>query len=191
MDGDTTARLIYLGLLAAAVGGWAIVEMRGRLSQSLRYLVIWGLIGVGLLAGYGLWNDVQRGLFGGQTASEDGVITLPRARDGHFYADVTVQGQRITFLIDTGASSIVLTKSDARKLGIDPETLDYTGEAFTANGAVRTASIRLRQFALGPHTDQDVSADVNDGDLDVSLLGMSYLALFRMTVAGDQMELSR
>ncbi len=191
MDGDTTARLIYLGLLAAAVGGWAVVEMRGRLNQSLRFLLIWALIGVGLVAGFGLWADLSRGLIGGQRVAEGGTIALPRAQDGHFYADLIVEGQPIHFLIDTGASSIVLTKFDARKLGINPETLNFSGEAFTANGAVRTARISLSRVALGPHEDRDVAADVNDGDLDVSLLGMSYLALYRMSVAGDQMELSR
>lgn len=191
MDGDTTARLIYLGLLAAAIGGWAVAEMRGRLSQSLRFLLIWGLIGVGLVAGFGLWNDLQRGLIGGQSVTAGGTITLPRAADGHFYADLTVEGQRVRFLIDTGASSIVLTKFDARKLGIDPDTLNFSDEAFTANGAVRTARVTLAQVALGPQIDREVAADVNDGDLDVSLLGMSYLSLYRMSVDGDQMVLSR
>ena len=191
MDSDTTARLIYLSILAAAIGAWALAEMRSRLSQSLRYLVVWGLIGVGLVAGYGLWRDVQRDLIGGQAVSEAGVITLPRAQDGHFYADLMVEGQMIHFLIDTGASSIVLTKSDARRLGLKPDALSYSGQAFTANGAVRTARITLTQITLGSHADTDVTADVNDGDLDVSLLGMSYLTLYRLSVVGDQMTLSR
>lgn len=191
MDGDTTARLIYLGLLAAAIGGWAIVEMRGRLSQSLRALVVWGLIGVGLVAGYGLWADVQRGLIGGQSLSETGVLTLPRASDGHFYAELTVEGQPMRFLIDTGASGLVLTKQDAGKLGLDPDTLRFDGQANTANGTVRTARITLRQITLGPHSDRDVVAQVNDGDMDVSLLGQSYLSRYRISIVGNEMTLAR
>ncbi len=191
MDGDTVSRLIYLSLLAAAVGGWALMEMRGRLGQSLRYLLIWAFIAVGLIAGYGLWRDVQRGLIGGQSTSETGMVTLPRDADGHFYADLQIEGETIHFLIDTGASSIVLSKFDARKLGIDTDALAFSGQAMTANGTVRTAQVNLRQIALGPHVDTDVPADVNDGDLDTSLLGMSYLSLYRMTLAGDEMSLSR
>lgn len=191
MDGDMVARLIYLGLLAAAVGGWAMVEMRGRLSQSLRYLLIWGFVAMGLIAGYGLWADVQRGLIGGQAVAEGGTITLPRAADGHFYVDLMVEGQTITFLVDTGASAMVLTKADVARLGIDPEALDFGGLAQTANGAVRTAAITLREVTLGPHTDRDFQANVNAGDLDISLLGMTYLSLYRFSVVGDQMKLSR
>lgn len=185
------ARLIYLGLLAAAVGGWAMVEMRGRLSQSLRYLLIWAFVAIGLIAGYGLWADVQRGLIGGQAVAKGGTITLPRAADGHFYVDLVVEGRTVTFLVDTGASAMVLTKADVTKLGIDPEALDFGGQAQTANGVVRTAAITLREVALGPHIDRDFPADVNDGDLDISLLGMTYLSLYRFSVVGDQMELSR
>lgn len=191
MDSETTARLIYLSLLAAAVGGWAIVEIRGRLNQSLRYMLIWGLIAVGLIAGNGLWKDIQRGLLEGQDVSEGGTINLPRAADGHFYVNLTIEEREIRFLVDTGASSMVLTKADVALLGRDPSTLDYRGQAFTANGAVRTAQIILGEVVLGPHRDVSFPADVNDGDLDVSLLGMTYLALYRFSVVGDQMTLSR
>jgi aspartyl protease family protein len=191
MDGDTTARLIYLCLLIMAVGGWAMTEMRGKLSQSLRFLLIWVLIAVGLIAGYGLWNDVQRGLIGGQTVADGGTITLPRASDGHFYIVLRIEGQEIEFLIDTGASTIVLTKGDVRRLGIDPTALDYSALAYTANGAVKTAPITLKDITLGSYSDLNVRAEVNDGELDISLLGMTYLSLYRMMVVGDQMELSR
>ena len=174
MDGDMVARLIYLGLMAAAVGGWAMVEMRGRMGQSLRYLLIWGFVAIGLIAGYGLWADVQRGLIGGQAVAEGGTITLPRAPDGHFYVDLGVEGQTVTFLVDTGASAMVLTKADVTRLGIDPVALDFAGQAQTANGAVRTAAITLREVTLGPHVDRDFLANVNAGDLEVSLLGMSF-----------------
>lgn len=191
MDGDTTARLIYLGLLAAAIGGWAIVEMRGKLSQSLKYLVVWGLIAVGLVAGYGLWNDVKQGLVRPAQTTDGATITLPRADDGHFYLDLSIDNKLIRFLVDTGATSLVLTKADAAQLGFDPPTLDFSGEAITANGRVQTARVTLGMIALGPHRDADFVADVNDGDLDTSLLGMTYLSLYKMTINNDELTLSR
>ena len=60
MNGDDLGRLAYLGLLLTAVGGWVIVEYRQRLGQALRVAMAWGLIFVGLMAGYGLWNDLRR-----------------------------------------------------------------------------------------------------------------------------------
>lgn len=191
MDEDSTIRLIYLGVLAAAVAGWAFAEMRGNLGRSLRFALIWLLIGVGLIAGYGLWGDLRRGLVGGQEARAGGVVSLPRAADGHYYAELTIGGQPLRLLVDTGASTIVLTRADAARIGIDPGRLDYTGRALTANGAVRTATVTLPELILGPYRDTGLDADVTDGALDVSLLGMSYLSLFRVTVLDAQMDLSR
>lgn len=191
MDADSTMRLIYLVLLAAAVAAWAFAEMRGNLGRSLRFALIWLLIGVGLIAGFGLWGDVQRSLRGGQDVSAEGVVSLPRAKDGHYYAEIEIGGQRLRFLVDTGASEIVLTRADAARLGINPEALAYTGEALTANGAVRSASVNLPEVVLGPYRDLGLRAEVTDGDLDISLLGMRYLSLFRMSVLDARMDLSR
>ncbi len=191
MDSETTMRLIYLSLLAVAIGGWALAEMRCRIGQSLRYLLVWGMIAMGLIAGFGLWNDVQSGLMGAKQSSDEGSITLPRAQDGHFYAELTINNKAIRFLIDTGATAMVLTKQDVASLGIDPEALNFDGEAFTANGSVSTAEVVLDQVSFGPYTDIGFAADVNDGDLAISLLGMTYLSLYRFSVTGDEMILSR
>ncbi len=191
MDQDSTMRLIYLGLLAAAVAGWAFAEMRGNPGRSLRFALIWVLIVVGLVAGYGLWGDLRRGLFGGQEERAGGVVSLPRAADGHYYAELEIGGQALRFLVDTGASEIVLTRADAARIGIDPNALAYDGQALTANGAVRTATVILPEVALGPYRVDGLAAHVTNGTLDVSLLGMSYLSLFRVTVLDAQMDLSR
>lgn len=191
MDEDSTIRLIYLGVLAAAVAGWAFAEMRGNLGRSLRFALIWVLIGVGLIAGYGLWGDVRRDLAGGQEVSAEGVVSLPRAEDGHYYAELEIGGQAMRFLVDTGASEIVLTRADAARIGINPEALAYTGEALTANGAVRSATVALPEVKFGRYLESGLSAEVTQGDLDISLLGMRFLSRFRMTLRDARMDLSR
>lgn len=190
MDADATARLIYLVLLGAAVGGWAMVEMRGNLHGALRYLVIWGLIAVGLVAGYGLWQDLGPAETG-QQAEGAGEVTLPRGADGHFEAKLEVEGTDILFLVDTGASEIVLSPADAARLGFDPARLSYDTLAETAGGPVRLARVTLGEVALGPFRDRDVVAYVNEAEIGRSLLGMSYLRRFRIAVEGGEMHLSR
>lgn len=164
LDADNTAQLIYLGLLLAALGGWLMVEFRKRGSQMVRTGLAWGLIVVGLMAGYGLWDDIQRQSFAAQevTGSE---VRIPMAGDGHYYPSLTIQGQEITFMADTGATSVVLSHDDARSLGIEPETLVYTGQAITANGVVRTATVRLEDIRLGPYRDAAIMASVNEVDM--------------------------
>lgn len=191
MDGETYGRLLYLVLLLLAVGGWVMVEYRRRLGQALRTAMAWGLIFLGVMAGYGLWQDMAINPHPRQMVTAAGELVLPRARDGHYYASVTAEGRVLQVLADTGASSVVLSPADARRLGIDPATLVYTGQAMTANGIVRTAQVWLKSLDLGPFHDTDVPVWVNEADMDVSLLGMDYLSRFRIEIDGDRMVLRR
>lgn len=191
MDGDTTARVIYLGILVAAVGSYLLVEFRGRMSQMLRGLMSWGLIIVGLMAGYGLWNDIGRQMIPRQAVATGGEVVLPRAADGHYYLVLEIDDHPVEFMVDTGASGVVLSQDDARSLGIDPQTLVYLGSAQTANGTVRTARVSLENVRLGGYEDATLKAYVNDVEMDGSLLGMDYLGRYRIEIAQDQMILRR
>ena len=191
MDGDTLGRMAYLVLLLVAVGGWVMVEYRKRLGLALRTAMAWGLIFLGVMAGYGLWNDIRQDVLPRQMVTEGGTVELPRALDGHYYAQVDINGTGVLFLADTGASNMVLSRRDAERLGIDPEMLVFAGQASTANGTVRTARVTLPEVALGPFRDNDFAAYVTDGEMDVSLLGMDYLRRFRVEIDGGKMILSR
>lgn len=191
MDAETTGRLLYLVLLLAAVGGWVIVEYRKRMGQALRTAAAWGLIFIGVMAGYGLWTDMRSQIAPRQMVAESGTIEVPRAADGHYYLTLMVNGTPVQFLADTGATNMVLSDADARRVGIDPESLVYIGRAQTANGTVPTARVELGSVELGPYRDAGFSAWVNKGDMDGSLLGMDYLALYRVEIAGDRMILHR
>ena len=190
MDTENTARLIYLALLLAALAGWVMVEYRNRMGQALRTGLAWAMIFIGLMAGYGLWGDIKRDIMPMQ-AVQAGQVIVPRGEDGHYHPVVTIGGQPLTFMADTGATSVVLSPGDARLLGIDPARLVYTGQAVTANGVVRTASVTLKDVQLGPFHDDVVVAEVNEAEMAGSLLGMDYLGRFSVTMAGNRMVLSR
>jgi aspartyl protease family protein len=192
MDGTDFARLSYLVLMLLALGGWVFVEYRGRMGFAMRSAMAWIMIFAGAAAGYALWQDiVARNYITVQDVEANGRITVPRASDGHYYLTLDISGKPLRFMVDTGASGVVLTKDDARSLGIDPDSLLYLGEATTANGTVRTAHTVLTDVALGPYRDDRIDASVNDGDLDLSLLGMDYLGRYRIEIEGNEMVLSR
>jgi aspartyl protease family protein len=190
MDSTSTAQLIYLVLLLCAVGGWVIVEHRKRLGQVTRSFAAWALIFVGVMAGYGLWSDLQSDFQQKALVAGDR-IEVPRAPDGHFYLTLDIAGAAVPFMIDTGASNIVLSAADAREVGIDPASLAYVGQARTANGVVTTARIRLPSVELGPWRDEDVAAYVTSGEMEGSLLGMDYLGRFHIEIAGNRLILRR
>ena len=123
--------------------------------------------------------------------SEDG-FEIVRGNDRHFHLTLEVNGQNVRFIVDTGASDIVLTQEDATRVGLDVDTLAYLGRASTANGVVETASVVLDQIALGDLVDRDVRASVNGGEMFGSLLGMSYLNRFsEISIRRDRLVLKR
>jgi clan AA aspartic protease (TIGR02281 family) len=92
---------------------------------------------------------------------------------GHFLVEAVVNGVPIDFMVDTGASHVVLSLQDARKLGFTQ--LQFTEEFQSANGTVRAAPVELRELRIGQLSLFDLEASVNGGPLPISLLGMSFL----------------
>lgn len=193
VDGDQTARLIYLVLLGSVIAFWFFVQSRGRLNQSLQQAAIWGMIFVGVVAGYGLWSDIrQDALLSHTVDAQTGEISVPRAPDGHYYLALDVNDAVIRFVVDTGATEMVLTREDARRAGLNLSDRDFYNEARTANGVVRVAPVTLERVALGPVSDEGVAASVNGGEMETSLLGMRYLERFsRIEIRGREMILVR
>ena len=194
MSGESLANLGYLALLLLALGGAYLASHRQSVGKSLQMALVWGMIFLGCMAVYGLWGDISRdyGRNSLPITQQDGAIALPRAPDGHYYVTAEVNGAAIDFLVDTGASDIVLSRADAARIGFDLEKLAFLGSARTANGVVPIAYSRLKAIQLGPYLDQGLSVAINGGEMEKSLLGMSYLGLFgRIEIAQDQLILRR
>jgi aspartyl protease family protein len=175
------------------VGGWFIAENRHALGRTLRLALAWGFIFLGVIAAYGLWGDIRDDVAPRQTVfTEEARVEVPRAFDGHYYLTLDLGGVPVDFVVDTGATDMVLSRADAARIGLDPGALAYTGVAGTANGQVRTARVRLEEVSLGGITDRNVGASVNAGEMDTSLLGMSYLNRFsRIEIANGRLVLER
>tara|TARA_R110002110_G_scaffold108443_4_gene270812 strand:+ start:403 stop:984 length:582 start_codon:yes stop_codon:yes gene_type:complete len=188
-----TMRLIYLIVLGAVLVGWFFLQSRQNLNRNLQYAAVWGMIFVGGAAAVGLWQDISRDAQRPQMVLSDGdQIIVPKARDSHYYLTLEVNDAPVRFVVDTGATDMVLTQADARRAGIDPDSLTYLGTANTANGQVRTAYVRLDRVALAHVTDTDVGAVVNAGDMQQSLLGMGYLQRWgRIEISGGELILTR
>ena len=101
--------------------------------------------------------------------------SVAKASDGHYWAEGQVNGARVRFLVDTGASAVALTMADARRLGIDTDKLDYAYDVVTASGQARAAAVTLGEVSVAGARIEDVQALVIEDGLESSLLGMSYL----------------
>lgn len=118
-------------------------------------------------------------------------VKIPRDSRGHFQTDGRIDGQRLSFMVDTGASVIALTENDAARIGKRPSRGDYNATVNTANGQVKAARVRLASVDVGGLVVRDVDAMVlPDGVLSENLLGLSYLSkLKRFEMANGQMVL--
>ncbi len=193
MSAMDTGQLIYLVMLLAAVVFWFVVANRNSMGKVMQHAALWGLIFLGAIAAVGLWGDIRQTVVPRQAVfSDQGRIEVPRSPDGHYYLTLDVNGHPTRFVVDTGATSIVLLEADARAAGIDPARLNYSGTAMTANGAVRTARVVLDEIGFEEMTDRRVTAFVNEGEMAESLLGMSYLQRFaRLENWGGRLILER
>jgi aspartyl protease family protein len=113
----------------------------------------------------------------GNVSSYARSVIVPRDARGHFQVDARVDGRLLNFMVDTGASVIALTASDAARLGIHPSASEFVAEVRTANGTVRAAPTRLDAVEIGDLVVRDVAALVlPDEALSDNLLGLSFLS---------------
>lgn len=125
------------------------------------------------------------------SAALDRTVVIPRDGSGHFQADARIEGQHVAFVVDTGASVIALTETDAARLGVHPRPSDYQATVTTANGKIKAAPVRLASVDVGGLVVRDVAAMVlPDEALSQNLLGMSFLSrLKRFELANGRMVL--
>jgi aspartyl protease family protein len=199
---DQFASLVYLGVWGGVLAA-GILGSGMRFGDVARQLLAWLAIVLVLVAGYQYRYELQdigsrmtAGLIPGSplsTAGADGRVTvmIEKASNGHFGVTATVNGASIPMLVDTGASSTVLTADAARAAGFDTATLAYVVPVSTANGPALAAEITIEELAVGDIKRIRSRAMVAEpGKLDQSLLGMTFLgSLTGFDVRGDRLIL--
>jgi len=185
--------LAYLFLLGSVLVFWFVVQNRNSLGKTVQQALAWGFIFIGMIAVIGVWDDIRDTIRPRQNVISDaGRVEVPRANDGHYYLTLRINGAPVEFMVDTGASQMVLTPEDARRAGIDARDLAFVGRAMTANGEVRTAPVKLKTVDLGSISDRNVRAWVNEGEMAQSLLGMTYLQRWdRIEITSGALILTR
>jgi aspartyl protease family protein len=120
-------------------------------------------------------------------------VAIPRDARGHFQTDGRIDGQRLAFMVDTGASVVALNETSAARFGLRPRPAEYTARVTTANGTVKAARTRIAMLDIGGLIVRDVDAMVlPDEALSENLLGLSFLSkLRRFEYANGQMVLEQ
>jgi len=193
--GSLAYQLALLIFLAAAV----LTLFRERFAQAIISAVLWVVVGLLLVIGYSyryelsdVGDRVLAELVPGHVVSHGRTVEVARTGAGDFAIAADVNGARAHMVLDTGASSVVLTQDDAKAAGLPIALLDYTVSIDTANGRTRAAPVTLDRIAVGGLEERAVDAlVVQPGQLQTSLLGMSFLnRLQSWQVSGDRLVLT-
>ncbi len=202
LNDHNSLRFVYLtALLVMLVGSVGLG--RNRRAAKFRHLGVWLLIAIALVVVYAYRGRVLEAAAPviqelapsrvAEATSPQGQqeLVVRRSDDGHFHLDAMADGVPVRFLVDTGASTTVLTAADAARVGIDPSSLSYDRAVQTANGMAYYASASLSSLSIGPYHLASVPVGVMPaGKIDTSLLGMNTINRFSSwRVEGDKMML--
>jgi len=177
------ARLAAKVAIGVAIGGVVFVLFRRRFSEALQAALFWTVLALLLAVAYTFRADLREigdrvlaDLIPGRAVQVGRAVEIVRGRSGEYFVDTQVNGARIGMVLDTGASSVVLTPEAAKAAGLPLEVLSYSVTIETANGRARAAAVTLDRIAVGSIVERSVPALVaQPGQLRVSLLGMSFL----------------
>ncbi len=152
--------------------------------QKALFLVILAGAGIGLM-----WPSAQSPAPAREAATEGRETLLTRRSDGHFYVDAEVNGELVNFVIDTGATDVVLPVDTARRLGIPFSESEFVVIGRGASGPVRGKAIRLDKVSVDGKEVRNIDAAIAEG-LDQPLLGQAYLSrISSVEMSKDQMRL--
>ncbi len=175
--------LIYLIALLVVLSAGVAFARQVRLSEVARNIGVWLAIAAVLVVGYSYRDALSsvgarvksEFLPGDPVESGAHTLTLTQDEGGDFHIYGTANGARVRFLVDTGASGIVLSPADARRIGIDTAALHYVSGYETANGIGAGAAYTLDTLSVGPLQFSNVPVSINRTDMHASLLGMTFL----------------
>ncbi len=175
-------RFVYLLALVLLVAVFALPLRRLGIGRLLGYAMAWGaIIGVGWMALEGSPRVQQYLAEMGNTdpptavpQGAGGEVRVRAALDGHYWVRGQINGHPVRFLVDTGASDVVLSRETARRVGIDVDALVFDRPGVSASGRVDAASARVDRLSVGPIVRTDMPVSIIPG-ADIDLLGMRFL----------------
>lgn len=192
--GAAAVRIIVLLFLVGSV----IAMFRHRPSGALASIGIWLLVVLVIAAGYTyrfelsqIGDRILSELIPGRPATQGVTVEIARGRGSEFQIAADINGARVPMILDTGATTVVLTQEAARAAGLQTNALNYSATVETANGRTQAAPVMLDRLAVGGIVERGVPALVaQPGRLRSNLLGMSFLnRLQGWDVRGDKLVL--
>jgi len=173
---DDTGNLIYLAILCAILI-FSFFSWKNSLRKFIKFGLIWFIIFIFFIVVALVWENYRSEKSSLNIFDKDlERLTLKTASDGHFYVTLSINNKPINFLIDTGATAMILSKKDGEKLGFNVDKLNFSQLAQTANGEILISPVVFDKVSLGFKNFSNVKAFISLTDMEKSLLGMRFLS---------------
>jgi aspartyl protease family protein len=190
--------VIQIIAVLALVSSSLLFIRQVKLKETVRNVLMWLGVGTVLVLGFsyqeelmGLGRRLRADLIPGtpvQTAANEMVISAREGGGFHVYGKVN--DTPVRFLVDTGASAIVLSPADAKRLGLDLKTLTFDRAYETANGIGYGASAMVDELTVGHIRLTKVPVSINGAPMSSSLLGMTFLSRMKsFNISGRKLVL--
>lgn len=180
------AQIIYILILIILLT-IGLINQKITANKVIKYLLIWVLIASIAILAYSFRHNVSdikdqvvTDLFPSKAVNKNNrQLTISISQDNHFYIILKIKNKDIKFMIDTGASEVIIDKKIAHEIGFDLKNLYYDKVFYTANGQVSGASILFEEIDISGIKFRNISASISSAELPIPLLGMSFLKKFK------------
>ncbi len=175
----------YIALLLAFMAP-RLLSREMPFAKTLQYIALWGFVALFFVSLYTYRYQLiefKDKIFSAvsptsPTINKNGQIVIKIAQDGHFYIDTKINNLDVRFMIDTGASDVIISQKEAKRIGVNFEKLNFNKIYQTANGKTSGANIVLDEIWIADRKFEKVNASINKSEMGQSLLGMSFLKRF-------------
>jgi aspartyl protease family protein len=197
VNGDDTARLVYAGLAAALVAS-SLFARRLPLRQTSKMILAWVCIFALAFVLFtfrgeagAVWGRVKAELSPGGTIESNGMVSVHKSDDGHFWINAELNGRAVRLMVDSGATFTALSLETARSCGIDVSQNGFPVIINTANGSVEARRATVDRFRVGSIERSNVSVVVSESFGDINVVGMSFLSTLKSwRVEGNELLLN-
>lgn len=179
---DIILGVISTIMVLVLISGSLIYHLKAEPLTMLKNFLIWLLIFTVLILAYSFRNDfssfksrVYGELFPSSPQLVNNEIRIRKSNNGHYKINTTINKQTVVFLVDTGASDVVLPANLAKRIGIDVNNINYTRAYNTANGQIFGAPFKIGMMEIEGIRFYNIRGSVTNSDLSTPLLGMSFL----------------
>ena len=187
IDSSQYPNMVYLSLLLVLLVSSFISSRKFKTSTIIKQATLWSVIALIALIIYSFRHDfyqiknrVTTELFPNKIMQiNEKQIAITVSNNGHYYIEIKINQHPITFMVDTGASDIVLNLSDSKKVGINFDKIYSFKKYQTANGSITSGLTQIKEMELGKIKFYNVDVSISDRDMGTSLLGMSFLNRFK------------